>query len=502
MTDYSTDASTIKTALDAVYAKKTDKNVFYGTCSTGASTQTKTVTADGWSFTTGNILFVNFTNGNTYNGTAQIKIGSTTKSIVSVGTTTTSRYYWKSGELVGFVYDGTNMLMLEQGTSSTTYYGVTKLSSSTSSTSETLAATPAAVKAAYDLANGKLSSSDVGAAAISNSYEDLNNKPTIPSKISDLTNDSDFIETSSTSGLIKNDGTVMTGGTGSSNYAIGNHTHSGYVSATKVTSWQSTPSDSNVPSEKLVKDTIDSLVGDARIMIVPGRKYVTSAEETDVVVKLTNSLGQALSGESVTVYDGTTTYNGTTDTNGEYRLFDVNVLTDTTFTATYGTVTATCTVEKCLFVDYAVTSNHNTNYTVGSAITKTVGGNYTTLSATNANSTYGRTYSTSSFSGNLTLEMEVNMVDYASNWAFYLGFRNGSNHSIARLLVGGWRYIKFTREDGVCKGYISTDNNTWSEMSMYSDDVGSSDVQLELYIYNTTGTSHSVQFKNVRIKAL
>lgn len=34
---------------------------------------------------------------------------------------------------------------------------------------------------------------------------------------------------------------------------------SGYVSATKVTSWQSTPSDSNVPSEKLVKDSLDDI---------------------------------------------------------------------------------------------------------------------------------------------------------------------------------------------------------------------------------------------------
>ena len=38
---------------------------------------------------------------------------------------------------------------------STSKYGVTKLSSSTSSTSTTLAATASAVKAAYDLANGK-----------------------------------------------------------------------------------------------------------------------------------------------------------------------------------------------------------------------------------------------------------------------------------------------------------------------------------------------------------
>ena len=77
---------------------------------------------------------------------------------------------------------------------------------------------------------------------------------------------SGYISTSSTTGLIKNDGSIMTSGTGSSNYAAGNHTHSGYVSATKVTSWQSTPSDSNVPSEKLVKDSLDSiedLIGDA-----------------------------------------------------------------------------------------------------------------------------------------------------------------------------------------------------------------------------------------------
>ena len=99
---------------------------------------------------------------------------------------------------------------------------------------------------------------------------------------------SGYISTSSTSGLVKNDGSIMTGGTGSSNWAIGNHTHSGYqatlVSGTNiktinnesllgsgnitiqggssvdvVTSWEATLSDSKVPSEKLVKNTIDGL---------------------------------------------------------------------------------------------------------------------------------------------------------------------------------------------------------------------------------------------------
>ena len=43
-----------------------------------------------------------------------------------------------------------------------------------------------------------------------------------------------------------------------SKFAAINHTHSGYVSATKVTSWSSTVSDDNVASEKLIKDTLDT----------------------------------------------------------------------------------------------------------------------------------------------------------------------------------------------------------------------------------------------------
>ena len=39
---------------------------------------------------------------------------------------------------------------------------------------------------------------------------EISDFPTIPSKLSDLTNDSDFIEKSNTSGLIKNDGTIDT----------------------------------------------------------------------------------------------------------------------------------------------------------------------------------------------------------------------------------------------------------------------------------------------------
>lgn len=88
--------------------------------------------------------------------------------------------------------------------------------------------------------------------ATSGSYTDLSNKPSIPSKTSDLTNDSNFISTSSTSGLIKNDGSIDT-----STYLTSASLSSYQTTANLVTSFSSTTSDSKYPSEKLTKDSLD-----------------------------------------------------------------------------------------------------------------------------------------------------------------------------------------------------------------------------------------------------
>ena len=90
----------------------------------------------------------------------------------------------------------------------------------------------------------KILGKEYSTVAETGSYNDLTDKPTIPSKTSDLTNDNgyltshqsltDYVQKSSTTGLLKNDGSVMTGGTGSSNYATGDHTHSAYVNPTIV----------------------------------------------------------------------------------------------------------------------------------------------------------------------------------------------------------------------------------------------------------------------------
>lgn len=134
-------------------------SVFYGTCATAAATAAKVVVCEDFTsadLVEGTVINVKFTNAQTYNGAPTLNVNSTgAKNIKRVGTTNAARYEWLAGEVLQFVYDGSYWMLTDGGFATTTYYGVTKLSSSTSSTSNALAATASAVKAAYDLANGK-----------------------------------------------------------------------------------------------------------------------------------------------------------------------------------------------------------------------------------------------------------------------------------------------------------------------------------------------------------
>lgn len=126
--------------------------LLYGECSTSASTQTKAVTVDSsFVLESGATVLVKFTNAQTYSGQPKLNVNDTgAKGIVSRGTTAGVAYQWLAGEALLFVYDGTNWVDVNGGLASTTYYGVTKLSSSTTSTSTAMAATPSAVKAVND----------------------------------------------------------------------------------------------------------------------------------------------------------------------------------------------------------------------------------------------------------------------------------------------------------------------------------------------------------------
>lgn len=149
-----TDAYT-KTEVDTAIANS--KNTWYATCPTAAATADKVVTTSSGDFAleAGNVVYVQFTYQAVADATLNVD-GTGAITIQTVGTSATAAYYWSPNETVGFVYDGTYFRMIDSQIATTTYYGITKLSSSTSSTATNVAATPSAVKSAYDLANAAM----------------------------------------------------------------------------------------------------------------------------------------------------------------------------------------------------------------------------------------------------------------------------------------------------------------------------------------------------------
>ena len=135
-----------------------NKNTWYGSSNTVAGTQTKVVTTTSGNFEleAGNIVVVKFTYAQTYSGSYKLDVdGTGAVTVMSKGTTGSERYCYVAGEAVAHVYDGTNFIAINEGIASTTYYGITKLLNSVSSTSTSMAATPNSVKQAYDLADSK-----------------------------------------------------------------------------------------------------------------------------------------------------------------------------------------------------------------------------------------------------------------------------------------------------------------------------------------------------------
>lgn len=123
---------------------------YYGTCATAAATVAKVVTCSGFVLETGATVAVKFTYYNTGASPTLNVNGTGAIAIKQYGTTAASTYMWRSGEVVLFVYNGSYWELISKSTATTTYYGLTKLSSSVTSTSTTLAATASAVKQAYD----------------------------------------------------------------------------------------------------------------------------------------------------------------------------------------------------------------------------------------------------------------------------------------------------------------------------------------------------------------
>lgn len=148
------------TDYDVAWGDADARNIWYATCTTATGTADKVATSATGDFVlaTGNMCVVNFTY---YNNQTEpyLSIDGCTKKRIKErsGTGQITTALWRGGECVTVVYDGTDFIVVEGGTATTSDYGVVKLSNSYSSTSQSLAATPQAVKAAYDLADSKVS---------------------------------------------------------------------------------------------------------------------------------------------------------------------------------------------------------------------------------------------------------------------------------------------------------------------------------------------------------
>ena len=108
------------------------------------------VTCDEFRLEKGALLAVQFTYANTatspsmnVNGTGAIAICGTNGYYVNAN-------MWTANQMVHFVYNGTWWIALNCLPATTARYGITMLSNSLNSTSGSLAATPYAVKMAYD----------------------------------------------------------------------------------------------------------------------------------------------------------------------------------------------------------------------------------------------------------------------------------------------------------------------------------------------------------------
>lgn len=148
------------TTSDAYIANKPTipaKNTWYGTSSTAGSTKVKVVTTLSGDFVlaTGNMVRILFDNAQEYETYPELNVDGTGAVYVCPYDGAHLTELWRSGEVVDAVYNGSEFVLSRSGWANTTQYGLTKLSTSVSSASTTVAATSSAVKQAYDLADAK-----------------------------------------------------------------------------------------------------------------------------------------------------------------------------------------------------------------------------------------------------------------------------------------------------------------------------------------------------------
>lgn len=180
---FATDSETVKasynTLKNAVQGDIEDEfrrtvGVFYGTCATASGSSVKVVTCPEFrasDLIAGTMITVAF-DANNAAGTAYLNINGTGANEISrtVNNAVSALYFWGNNTPITFVFDGTRWVIVDCGLAGLTYYGRTKLENSVTSTSNSTAATPNAVKTAYDHATEALTFKEYPITRTENSY--------------------------------------------------------------------------------------------------------------------------------------------------------------------------------------------------------------------------------------------------------------------------------------------------------------------------------------------
>lgn len=238
--------------------------VYYGVCDSTNSSQAKEVTISGiTALYEGLHVQIRFTQSQTYNGMPTLNVNSLgAKDIYSSGSIPAERGEWRTNSVLDMVYDGTRWRIVNGQHAEGSIWGITRLSTSTSSTSTTEAATPSAVKSAYDLANGKYTKPSGGIPA-----SDLASGviPTVPS---------------ASTANPQMDGTASPGSTGE--WADGGHIHPRYTGAYAYDTIFSTVTD--IHTDTTV--TLDKNYGDYKLLVISFNSRVADTQSYRMILTL------------------------------------------------------------------------------------------------------------------------------------------------------------------------------------------------------------------------
>ncbi len=175
----------------------------YGTCSTAAGTAAKVVACPGFALKTGAHIRVKFTVTNTVAPTAAAPLtlnvnGTGAKNILYHGSPVFNAYYLGLNRVVDFVYDGTQFAVVGDWDTNTRYSNMTAATASAAGKAGLVPAPAAGANTKFLRGDGTwqtvVTSQTPADWKATSGAGVINNKPTIPTKTSELENDANFTQ--------------------------------------------------------------------------------------------------------------------------------------------------------------------------------------------------------------------------------------------------------------------------------------------------------------------